>query len=76
MPNSDITTHRFEGSSNILRADYDALTESMRVFFRSGGIYTYVGVPRKVFVDFAQAESAGRFFVANVKNSFDYFKDA
>lgn len=76
MANSDITTHRFEGSSNILRADYDALTEAMRVFFRSGGIYTYVGVPPKVFVDFVQAESAGRFFVTNVKNNYDFFKDA
>lgn len=76
MANSDVSTHSFEGSSTILRADYDNLTETMKVYFRSGGVYTYVGVPVSVFNDFTQADSAGRFFVLNVKNTFDFMKNA
>ena len=67
-------THTFENSSTILRADYDTDLEAMKVFFRSGTAYAYVGVPKKVFKEFCMAESAGTFLVENVKGTFDYMK--
>lgn len=66
----------FGDSALLLRADYDSLTSSLQVYFRSGGIYVYVGVPKKVFTDLTNAESAGSFFTENIKDSYDFMKQA
>ena len=72
--NTKVESHVFTNSSNILRVDYDNLTETMMVYFRNGTTYQYVSVPYKVFEDFKVCESAGKFFTANVKNKFEFMK--
>jgi hypothetical protein len=72
MANNKILTNNFENSSNILRADFDPLMNSLKVYFRSGGVYLYLDVERSVFNDFVASESAGKFFVANIKDDYEF----
>lgn len=74
MDTKILTTH-FENSSHILRADYDTLMNTLKVYFKSGGVYTYVDVPQKIYENFSGAESAGRFHVTKIKNQYDFLKD-
>lgn len=69
-----VESHIFVNSSNILRVDFDNLTETMMIYFRNGSIYQYVGVPYKLFEDFKACESAGKFFTSNIKNNFEFMK--
>ena len=72
--NTKVDTHVFANSSNILRVDYDNLTNVLIVYFRSGSIYQFVDVPYKIFEDFKICESARKFFTVNIKNKFEFVK--
>lgn len=72
--NTKVESHVFTNSTNILRVDYDNLTETMMVYFRNGSTYQYINVPYKIFEDFKVCESAGSFFTINVKNKFEFMK--
>lgn len=69
-----IRTATFKGSSTLLRVDFDPLTDTLKVYFKSGGIYAYVGVNKNVFVKLAQSESAGRYFVDNIRDAYDFIR--
>jgi len=71
-----VVSQSFENSSNIAKAEYDPILEALQITFRSGGVYAYVGVPKRVFRDMCMSESAGRFFVERIKNEFDFMKKA
>lgn len=51
-------------------ADY--YNGTLSVEFHSGGIYNYFDVPVDVFVDFIEAESAGRFFHHHIRDEYEY----
>ena len=72
--NSKVETHVVENSSTIQKAEYDNLLDTLDIHFRSGGVYQYVGVPRSVFTELTQAESAGKYFHANVKGKYEFLK--
>ena len=72
--NTTVEKYEVSGSSTIRQADYDHLLGSLTIHFNSGGVYQYVGVKRQVFVDLQEAESAGRYFHANVKGKYDFLK--
>jgi hypothetical protein len=74
--NTKIDTFNFSNSSNILRIDYDHLMNVLTVFFRNGTNYQFVKVPVTVCEEFKTAESAGRFFIANVKGKFEFLRKA
>jgi hypothetical protein len=57
-------------SSNIVSVGYDAATQQLAVEFKTGLVYHYADVPASVADDFEQAESKGKFYVANVKGKF------
>lgn len=40
--------------------------------FTSGAHYRFYGVPGNIVRDLLKAESIGRFFVANIRNEFEY----
>ncbi|MDB5308220.1 MAG: hypothetical protein JWO38_2422 [Gemmataceae bacterium] len=48
-------------SSMLLAVGYDAATEELEAVFRSGAVWRYRGVPRKVYRDLLAAESKGSF---------------
>ena len=61
-------------SSTIAKVEYDNLLSRMLVTFKSGSTYQYVDVPHKVFDELVSAESAGRYFAANVKGKYEFLK--
>lgn len=64
---------RFDfNSSNLSSAEYDDITNTLRVRFNAGGIYEYYGVPQVVVNELRQAASAGSYFHAFIREKYDY----
>lgn len=59
-------------SSNISSVGYENRT--LYVSFHSGSTYTYSGVPQYVYEELLDASSKGKYFAANIKNSYPYHK--
>ncbi len=55
-------------SSNLKGAAMDGT--DLYLEFNNGGVYRYAEVPKKVFDDLLVAESAGKFFHAEIKPKF------
>lgn len=61
-------------SSNLAAVGYDAASETLRVKFKSGLVYTYSGVPYTVFYALSKASSLGSYFYYNIRTSYPYTK--
>lgn len=59
-------------STNLQSAGYDPETQVLQVNFVKGYGYRYLNVPEMVFQNLISAESAGRFFNANIQHVFAY----
>lgn len=59
-----------EKSSNLQLVRYNESTSTLSVVFRNGGEYEYENVPEKVYEELTHADSAGKYFIANVRNAF------
>lgn len=57
-------------SSDLESVGYENGTLYVR--FHSGGIYSYSGVPERVYYDLMNAASKGKYFSAYIKNSYPY----
>jgi hypothetical protein len=57
-------------SSNLSSVGYENGT--LYISFNNGGTYYYTGVPEFVFEDLLNAPSKGKYFHANIKNSYPY----
>jgi len=55
-------------SSNVAAIGFENGT--LTVEFKSGSTYEYTGVSKETFQAFKEAPSAGRFFIANIKNQY------
>lgn len=51
-----------ETSTSIKQVWHNANTETMTVSFKTGGLYSYFGVPVSLFTTFRESESLGQFF--------------
>jgi len=61
-------------SSNLASIRYAQEEDILEVEFSRGGTYQYKGVPLNVFIDFANAESKGKFFQSNISKVYQYRK--
>jgi hypothetical protein len=61
-------------SSNLASIGYDAENEILEVQFNHGGVYQYFDVPENVYEELMNADSHGRYFVANIKDDYEYQK--
>jgi hypothetical protein len=62
-------------STNIESVGYDAASQELHVrFLKSGETYVYYAVDEWVFVEFMQADSKGKYFIANIKTNYQYGK--
>ena len=61
-------------SSTIDHSEYDPIKRTLVVKFISGGSYQYHDVPMAVANGLQTAKSAGKYFHANIKNSFKTVK--
>ncbi|MBL8543218.1 MAG: KTSC domain-containing protein [Hyphomonadaceae bacterium] len=57
-------------SSAISQVDYDPRTAVLRVWFTSGKVYDYFGVPAALFEGLVNAPSVGRFFNDHIRDQF------
>ena len=64
----------YTNSSNIDKTSYDEDKQIMYVKFKSGGNYSYEGVPADVYKNMNNSESVGRYFHNFIKNKFPYKK--
>lgn len=55
------------GSSQIKSVGYNWKTNLLEIEFHSGGIYQYAGVPLNKWRGLMRAESAGKYFNAEIK---------
>lgn len=65
---------RLLSSSNLAQADYDPFMGTMTVGFRNGTVYEYYGVEQDIYEQLCEAESAGRFFLKNIKGKYEFSK--
>ncbi len=65
-------------SSMIHAVGYDKEKRLLEIIFVTGGIYQYVNVPSEVYEGLLKAESKGQYFLANIRDMYDYWelKDA
>lgn len=63
-------------STNLLEAGYDETSGTLRVTFRSGGVYEYYDVPPAIFEGLLNASSAGTFLNSVIKPRYRYRKVA
>lgn len=59
-------------STNINTIGYDGAALFIR--FNHGGVYRYDGVPAHTHAALLEAESAGKFFHAEIKGKFEFVK--
>jgi len=59
-------------SSNINKVGYD--NNDLLVEYKSGVLYKYLNVPKKLYEEFLNSESKGRFMNSNIKGKFEYSK--
>jgi len=61
-------------SSNVAAIRYDGDDEELEVQFNNNIIYAYFNVPAKVFDEFKDADSKGRYLNQHIKGVYDYQK--
>ena len=64
----------YSNSSNIDKTSYDEEKKTMYIKFKSGGSYTYEGVPLEIYNGMQTSPSAGRYFHAVIKKNYPYKK--
>lgn len=62
--------HTPVSSSNLDSVGYDPDTQTLEVSFKSGGLYSYAGVPQSVYDGLMAADSHGGYFWANIRDQY------
>lgn len=66
---------KIELNSTMLNsADYNSVERELTIEFSNGDEYKYKDVPEEIFTELGTAQSAGKFFLAKIKNKFEYEK--
>ena len=61
-------------SSNLVKSEYDVESKQMIVEFKNGQRYEYEEVPHKVYAEFRQSESQGKYFNSKISKTYKYKK--
>lgn len=66
---------KIELNSTMLNsADYNSVERELTIEFSNGDEYKYKDVPEEILIELGTAQSAGKFFLAKIKNKFEYEK--
>jgi hypothetical protein len=57
-------------SSTILSYEYDIITQTLQIAFKSGRNYIYKNVPQNIVNNFKESESTGSFFHNNIRDQY------
>jgi hypothetical protein len=63
-------------SSHLAKVAYDKKTEELEITFRNGRVYLYYEVPKDTFDELINAESKGRYFNHNIRDDYQYTREA
>ena len=66
--------HQDVESGNMESAGYSPESKTLEIRFKGGGLYSYAGVPQSAYDGLMSAESKGKYFYANIKNSYKWKK--
>lgn len=61
-------------SSNIQSIGYDSKGQTLEVEFLNGSLYQYFNVPQSSYNELINADSLGKYFIANIKGHYRYSK--
>ena len=61
-------------SSNIDSVGYDPDKNILQIKFKSGGIYNYHDVPKRIYTTMIAAPSKGKYFHQEIKGNFKFVK--
>jgi hypothetical protein len=61
-------------SSNLASIGYDEQNEILEIEFNHGGVYQYYDVPTDVYDELMNASSQGKYFIANIKDNYNFKK--
>ena len=61
-------------SSNVASIGHDAKTNTLEVEFNNGTIYHYFHVSHKVFEEFLEAPSVGKYLASEIKPTYQFAK--
>jgi hypothetical protein len=61
-------------SSNLASIGYDKENQLLEIEFNHGGVYEYFDVPNDVYEELMNASSHGKYFISEIKDSYDYNK--
>ena len=63
-------------SSNLERVGYDPRTQTLRIEFKTGGLYEYFDVPQHIYQGLMNPPngSHGQYFHANIKGQYRYVR--
>lgn len=53
---------------------YNEIERTLIVTFANGSEYKYFDVWKEIFEEFVNAESEGKYFIAHIKNKYEYEK--
>ncbi len=71
----DSVAKRIVVESNYLRSvGYDSSSQVLEIEFRKGDVYQYIDVPPEIYTELMNAPSHGRYFNANIKDVYRYYK--
>ncbi len=56
-------------SSNILKTTYFPKLDKLFIYFKRGGTYSYLNVSNKLYDEFENAESQGKFLQEKIRNN-------
>lgn len=62
--------HKITSSASIEHIDYDDATDTLEIKFASGGTYRYDDCPKDHHHGLKNADSAGKYFHANIRNKY------
>ena len=61
-------------SSMIASTTYTPTNSTLLVEFTNDAVYAYSGITQEEYADFKNAESQGKYFIANIRNKKDYIR--
>ena len=59
-------------SSTMRSVGYEAKSRILEIEFDSGAVYQYIGVPTRTHRELLTAESKGRYFNSEIRDSYPY----
>ena len=61
-------------SSNLASVGYDPDNKVLEIEFNSGSLCEYYNVPKEEYLNLMNSNSLGKYFMANIRNEFEYRK--